>query len=155
MGIIKTNKALRMSRCSAITLSGNPFRVISDAIDIINNGDIRLVIITKTNNIQILADKLNDNYYYFIDENISNPLNKQNLMKYLLNKSDIFSVDIYGSIGIYYINEIWYYTNIQANTIQKAWKQYRIRTARTRNDLVLKGLSEYWFHPSRILFEIE
>ena len=138
-----------------VTFSGNPFRVISDAIDIINNGDIRLVIITKTNNIQILADKLNDNSYFIDDDFISNPLNKQNLMKYLLKESDIFSVDIYGSIGIYYINETWYYTNTQANTIQKAWKQYRIRTARTRNDLVIHGLAEYWGCPSRISFEIE
>lgn len=138
-----------------VTFSGNPFRVISDAIDIINNGDIRLVIITKTNNIQILADKLNDNSYFIDDDFISNSLNKQNLMKYLLKESDIFSVDIYGSIGIYYINETWYYTNTQANTIQKAWKKYRIRTARTRNDLVIHGLAEYWGCPSRILFEIE
>ena len=138
-----------------VTFSGNLFRVFSDAIDIINNIQIRLVIITKKNNIQILADKLNDNFYFIDDNFISNSLNKQNLMKYLLKESDIFSVDIYGSIGIYYINETWYYTNTQANTIQKAWKKYRIRTARTRNDLVIHGLAEYWGCPSRILFEIE
>ena len=38
--------------------------------------------------------------------------------------------------------------------IQKYWKRYRIRSARIRNDLVIKGLAEYWFHPSRLTFEL-
>lgn len=37
--------------------------------------------------------------------------------------------------------------------IQQAWKKYRIRTARIRNDLVIHGLAQYWFHPSRVILE--
>jgi hypothetical protein len=67
----------------------------------------------------------------------------------------IDSIEIYGSIGIRYISRIVYnYKNKFAQTIQVAWRKYRLRTARKRNDLVLHGLAEWWYHPSRITFEI-
>ena len=40
----------------------------------------------------------------------------------------------------------------KVSIIQRYWKRYRIRTAKIRNDLVLHGLAEYFYHPSRISF---
>ena len=77
---------------------------------------------------------------------------KRKFILYLLSQS-IVSIVLYGSIGINYVNHEWYNVDVQARTIQKAWRQYRIRTARTRNDLVIHGLAEYWFHPSRVLLK--
>lgn len=38
--------------------------------------------------------------------------------------------------------------------VQRAWRKYRLRTSRIRNDLVIHGLAEYWGHPSRLTFEV-
>ena len=52
-----------------------------------------------------------------------------------------------------YINKtLFNYKNKFAQKIQKAWRKYRLRTSRIRNDLVLHGLAEYFYHPSRIEF---
>jgi hypothetical protein len=44
---------------------------------------------------------------------------------------------------------------LSASYIQKAWRKYRLRTSRLRNDLAIHGLAEYWGHPSRITFNID
>jgi transketolase N-terminal domain/subunit len=46
------------------------------------------------------------------------------------------------------------YKKVFAIKIQKAWRKYIIHGARIRNDLVLHGLAEYFYHPSRISFDI-
>ena len=67
----------------------------------------------------------------------------------------INEIEIYGSVGIKYINKILYhYKSVFAETIQKFYRKYRLRTARIRNDLVLHGLAEWWYHPSRVNFQI-
>ena len=45
--------------------------------------------------------------------------------------------------------------DISASVIQQAWRRYRLRTSRLRNDLVIHGLAEYWGHPSRLTFNID
>jgi len=88
-------------------------------------------------------------------------LDKKTIKKHLLDfnnnvLSKIVSINLYGTIKQKYIDTIGYhYKNDYANIIQKAWKKYRIKTARIRNDLVIRGLSEYWYHPSRMSFEIK
>ncbi len=42
-----------------------------------------------------------------------------------------------------------------ARTIIKYWRAWKLRTTRNRNDLVLRGLAEYFGHPSRQDFSIE
>ena len=44
---------------------------------------------------------------------------------------------------------------LSAKYIQQAWRRYRLRTSRLRNDLVIHGLAEYWGHPSRLTFNID
>ena len=78
-----------------------------------------------------------------------------NKVMQLLLENIIDSIEIYGSIGIRYVNRtIYNYKNKFAQTIQIAWRKHRLRTARIRNDLVLHGLAEWWYHPSKITFEI-
>ena len=63
------------------------------------------------------------------------------------------------AVSIKKVNHIEYiiyceYFISKVSIIQRYWKRYRIKTARIRNDLVLHGLAEYFYHPSRILFEL-
>jgi hypothetical protein len=44
---------------------------------------------------------------------------------------------------------------LSAKYIQQAWRKYRLRTSRVRNDLVIHGLAIYWGHPSRLTFNID
>jgi hypothetical protein len=48
----------------------------------------------------------------------------------------------------------WCSLDARALTIQDKWRKYRLRTARDRNDLVIRGLAEYFGHPSRQNFSI-
>ena len=90
---------------------------------------------------------------YYNDQHVQEHGRKW-LMRYFL-KRGIIILNIYGSIGINYVDKVGYhYKYIAATKIQKAWNRYRIRTARIRNDLVIHGLAEYFFHPSRVSFEI-
>jgi len=50
---------------------------------------------------------------------------------------------------------VWSRLDRPCSVIQKAWRLHRLRTTRERNDLVLRGLSEYFWHPSRIDFTIK
>ena len=96
---------------------------------------------------------INDGFYIKCTQFILHTLPKNTVMELLLG-SVIDSIEIYGSVGIRYINKTVYnYQNAFAQTIQRSWRKYRIRTARYRNDLVLHGLAEYFFHPSRVKFE--
>jgi hypothetical protein len=37
--------------------------------------------------------------------------------------------------------------------VQKIYRKYRIKTAFVRNQLIMKGLAEYWYHPSKLSFD--
>jgi len=37
---------------------------------------------------------------------------------------------------------------------ERAWRKFKLRTTRERNDLLLRGLAEYWGHPSRVSFDL-
>jgi len=75
---------------------------------------------------------------------------KQELIKHLF-KDIIYKIKIYknSSVLICYC-----YEKRCAHIIQREYRKYRIRTARIRNDLVIRGLTEYFFHPSRLTFKI-
>ena len=75
---------------------------------------------------------------------------KQELMKHLFNHV-IYKIKIYkkSSVLICYC-----YEKRCAKIIQREYRRYRIKTARIRNDLVIRGLTEYFYHPSRLTFEI-
>jgi len=49
---------------------------------------------------------------------------------------------------------LWSAMDSKLSLVQDAWRKYRVRTARVRNDVVLKGLAEYFGHPSRQDFSI-
>ena len=75
---------------------------------------------------------------------------KNELLIYLL-KVKIISIRKFGMIFFKWIDEyIYHYLDLHIIKIQKAWNKYRIKTARLRNDLVIHGLIEYWFHPNNI-----
>ena len=46
------------------------------------------------------------------------------------------------------------YFKSKVSIIQRLWRKHYLRGARIRNDLVIHGLAEYWFHPSRISFDL-
>ena len=74
---------------------------------------------------------------------------KQELIKNLF-KDIIYKIKIYkkSSVLICYC-----YEKRCVNIIQREYRKYLLRTARIRNDLVIRGLTELWFHPSRVSFE--
>jgi hypothetical protein len=42
---------------------------------------------------------------------------------------------------------LWSHDDPPAKKIQRTWRRYRLKTTRDRNDLVIKGLAEYFGHP--------
>jgi hypothetical protein len=121
-----------------------------------------LQIIKKYPTIEICVTTIDQSYTISYYENFDhydvkynyNSLTINHVMKLLLKKN-IHLIEIYGSIGIKYVNKILYnYKKVFAIKIQKAWRKYIIHGARIRNDLVLHGLAEYFYHPSRISFDI-
>ena len=89
--------------------------------------------------------------YYLIDHIIDN---KQELIKFLFNKQELIKFLFKKNVNLIKINKKNFYLNIIAIIIiQRGYRMYRIKTARIRNDLVIRGLSELWFHPSRLTFE--
>ena len=103
---------------------------------------------------EIYTIHCNNNFFYILyKKGILLEIPFERVMMILLS-SVIDSIEIYGSIGTRYINKtIYNYKNNFAQTIQVAWRKNRLRTARIRNDLVLHGLAEYFYHPSKITFD--
>ena len=76
------------------------------------------------------------------------------LISFLLTLK-IKTIEFYCPTRSVYAHRICYdYKEYFAEIIQKYWRKYRLKTARIRNDLVLHGLAEWWYHPSRISFEM-
>jgi hypothetical protein len=50
---------------------------------------------------------------------------------------------------------LWSHDETPAKKIQGAWRRHRLRTTRDRNDLVIRGLAEYFGHPRFQDFLIE
>ena len=95
-----------------------------------------------------------DIFYYHYGQRIRFDLTRDLLMLYLLNYQ-IKCIEIYGSVGLRYINKVLYdYKQSFAETIQRYYRKYRLKKARLRNDLVIRGLMEYFYHPSRISFKL-
>ena len=68
-----------------------------------------------------------------------------------LFEGELGPANVWISVSSMYAKE---FKMLSAKYIQKAWRKYRLRTSRIRNDLVIHGLAEYWGHPSRMTFEI-
>ena len=81
--------------------------------------------------------------HYFIGTDL---LKKYETMKFLLNM-DIMSINVCKNniIKLCYIKG--------TAVILRCYRKYKLRTAKIKNDLVIRGLSERWYHPSRISFE--
>ena len=129
------------------------FRNLSEAIDNLNkNINLNITIDAKKELIVRFDEGSFITFIYYNEEYIHYNCiyfdNKKDLMLYLF-KFDLTTIQLYGNI-----KKTYHYKNIPANKIINAWKRYRIRTARFRNDLVLQGLAEYFFHPSRVSFEL-
>ena len=131
----------------------NPYTSLKNALELIKKYPSMELCITCID--QIYTIHCNRNFFYIKCTKfilLELPINR--VMEILLG-SIIDSIEIYGSIGIRYINRFLFnYKNSYASKIQRRWRKYRLKTARVRNDLVLHGLAEYFFHPSRISFEI-
>jgi hypothetical protein len=71
---------------------------------------------------------------------------KETMCRFLLNQNVrlIFQEDVV----------LWSIMDIKATFVQDTWRKYRIRTSRVRNDLALRGLAEYFGHPSRQDFSV-
>ena len=121
-----------------------PFSALVKAVNIIEK--YKFVSLNVNSLIYIRHDK----YYNIFNLNLSLSelvFNKDELLVYLLN-FDIQTIFIYK----YSYKRIFiYYKGI--DIIQRMYRKYKLRTANIRNDLVIRGLSELWYHPSRISFE--
>ena len=130
----------------------SPFSAITNAIEIINDTKFRICLYCVTNgrNHYITIFYLGNGFYNCNETYLS----KKELIIVVLH-FHISLIQIYYYIGIekqvVQINYNDEYSSIVK--IQQAWKKYRIRTARIRNDLVIHGLAEYWGSPSRVILE--
>ncbi len=50
---------------------------------------------------------------------------------------------------------IWSHEDKPARIIQRAWRRHRLHTTRDKNDLVIRGLAEYFGHPRFQNFSVE
>ena len=67
----------------------------------------------------------------------------------------IKTIEFYCPTRSIYVHRICYdYKQHFAKIIQRYYRKYRLKKARLRNDLVIRGLMEYFYHPSRLTFEI-
>ena len=67
----------------------------------------------------------------------------------------IKTIEFYCPTRSVYVHRICYdYKQHFAKIIQRYYRKYRLKKARLRNDLVIRGLMEYFYHPSRLTFEI-
>jgi len=131
----------------------NTFSALNHALDAIKTNEYLEICVTSKNKFRHTIRYVYGEYNIYYNGS-SLEKNKQETMIFLLSLK-INSIQIYGSIGINYVDKIgFHYRYIAATKIQKAWNKYRTRTARIRNDLVIHGLMELWFHPSKINFEI-
>ena len=80
--------------------------------------------------------------------------NKNDLIYWFLNKICLNSINLITNYNSNFIYKSRPDVYISVKIIQKSYRKYRLRTARIRNDLVIRGLTEYFFHPSRLTFEI-
>jgi hypothetical protein len=134
-----------------LKMVSTPFKGILEALEFIENTKLNICLYLLTNGRQ----------HYITIFQIDNDIYNCNEL-YLSKKETIFVVLHFhiSLIQIYYYNGIQkhvvkinyndYYPNYVK--IQQAWKKYRLRGARIRNDLVIRGLAEYWGHPSRVVF---
>ena len=104
-----------------------------------------LCIIKYDTNLHIIKYDPYHNIYiiYSNDFNGKLFLNKNQTMIFLL------SLNI---ISIHINKKIIYLKGI--DIIQRRYRKYLLRTARIRNDLIIHGLMEKWYHPSKLCFEI-
>jgi len=130
----------------------NPYTCLKNGLRLIKKyPSMELCVMTID---EIYTISCNDYYCIKCTKSILFYSNLEEVIRTLF-ESVIDSIEIYGSIGIRYINKtLFNYKNAFASKIQRIWRKYLLRNARIRNDLVLHGLAEYFFHPSRISFEI-
>jgi len=76
-----------------------------------------------------------------------------NSSKNLLNKNELMLVLLTLNIMCIYVGKKLIYFKC-IDVILRSYRKYKLRTARIRNDLVIRGLTELWYHPSRFTFEI-
>ena len=123
------------------------YKSLSDSIDFITNnqGPHFLGISSNQNFYHIFCIdnyykiKWYDNFIYFN--------NKNDLMRYVLNITRIITIVKFN----YDKKHIIYYD--RSKIILRCYRKYKLRTAKIKNDLVIRGLTERWFHPSRLTFE--
>ena len=118
----------------------SPFSALNKALNVKNE----LSVIVQICNLKFTIRY--DSYYnlYAMHYNSSkNLLNKNELMIVLLTLN-IMSINI--GKKLIYLKCV--------NVILRCYRKYKLRTARIRNDFVICGLTEYFFHPSRVSFEI-
>ena len=118
----------------------SPFSALNKALNVKNE----LCVIVQICNLKFIIRY--DSYYnlYAMHYNSSkNLLNKNELMIVLLTLN-IMSITI--GKKLIYLKCV--------NVILRCYRKYKLRTARIRNDLVIRGLAERWYHPSRLTFEV-
>jgi len=125
------------------------YKCLSDSIDFITNnlGPHFLGILNTKDFYHIFCI---DNNYYKIKwyDNFIYFNNKNDLMRYVLSITNIITIVKFN----YDKKHIIYYD--RSKIILRCYRKYKLRTARIKNDLVIRGLTEYFFHPSKLSFEI-
>ena len=140
-----------MGHKKCIKMYLNTFSALNHAMDAIKTNEyLEICVSFRKIRHYVTIRHINNEYVFKSLLFFKDIVNKNSIMKLILNYN-ISSIHVYGNIGIIYIDKIgFHYQYTAANTIQKAWRKYFIRSARLRNDLVIHGLMEYWFHPNHI-----
>ena len=117
----------------------SPFSALNKALNIKDE----LCVIVQICNLKFIIRYDSYNLYAMHYNSSKNLLNKNELMIVLLTLN-IMSITI--GKKLIYLKCV--------NVILRCYRKYKLRTAKIKNDLVIRGLSELWYHPSRISFEV-
>ena len=117
----------------------SPFSALNKALNVKNE----LSVIVQICNLKFIIRYDSYNLYAMHYNSSKNLLNKNELMIVLLTLN-IMSITI--GKKLIYLKCV--------NVILRCYRKYKLRTAKIKNDLVIRGLSELWYHPSRISFEV-
>ena len=117
----------------------SPFSALNKALNVKNE----LSVIVQICNLKFIIRYDSYNLYAMHYNSSKNLLNKNELMIVLLTLN-IMSINI--GKKLIYLKCV--------NVILRCYRKYKLRTAKIKNDLVIRGLSELWYHPSRISFEV-
>ena len=133
----------------------NKFRALKKGIDFIVLFDgFMFEVDVEECVLMVIYSFITTNFVVYNKDTFIQFTNKNDLIYWFLNKICLNSINLITNYNSNFIYKSRPDVYISVKIIQISYRKYRLRTARIRNDLVIRGLTEYFFHPSRLTFEI-